>query len=243
MKQHGQASLPVWTAFVTAHNVTERLEYVHLHGQFTDIARKTFYQEGWWQCCYFGIKTKLNDVALPPPEIKPESLRFASTLDIGCSILQSMGTPFLSLPGLVSHSSSSRAQLCVSEKFICPFDTWCSLKARTAEAWDGASGISDGSGGISLWVDRLQTPVWQAVCTLSCTGSIVTFPATLFEKEFPNCWLLMGEGLYFLLFMDLENYWRIWMQLHIQRTTTALQIPGISGFFFSPQTNLGSSHS
>ena len=143
-----------------------------------------------------------------------------------------MGIPFLSLPGLVSHSSSSRAQLCVSEKSICCSGTQCSLKARTAQAWDGASGISDGSGGISLWADRLQTPVWQAVCTLSCRDSTVTFPATLFEKEFPNCWLLMGEGFYFLLLTDLEDYWCIWMQLHIQRTTTALRIPGISGFSF-----------
>lgn len=112
---------------------------------------------------------------------------------------------FLSLPGLVSHSSSSRAQLCVSES-ICCSGTWRSLKARTAQAWDGASGVSDGSGGISLWAGRLQALVWQAVCMLGCTGSAVMFPDTLFEKEFPNCWLLMGEGLYFLLVMDLENY-------------------------------------
>lgn len=206
MKWHGQASLLVRTAFVMAHNVTEQLEYVHLHGRFTDIARKIFYQEGWSQWCYFGIKRKVNDVALPPPEIKPESLRFASTLDIGCSRLQSLGIPFLSLPGSVSHSSVSRAQLCVSEQSSCCSGTQHSLKTRTAQAWDG---ISDGSGGISLWADRLQTPVQRAVCALSCTGSTVTFSATLFEKEFPNCWLLMGEGLYFLLVMDLENDWWI----------------------------------
>lgn len=216
---------------------------MRLHGWFTDIARKTFYEEGWWQCCYFGIKTKLRDVALPPPEIKPGSLRFASAPDIGCSRLQSMGIPLLSLPGLVSHSSSSRAQLGVSEKSICCSGTQCSRQARTAQAWDGASGISDGSGGFSLWADRLQTLVWQAVCMLSCTGSTATFPATLFKTKFSNCWLLVEEGLYFLLVMYLENYWCIWMQLYIQRTTTALQSPGVSGFFFPPQTDMSSSHS
>lgn len=44
MKQHQQFSLPVWIAFVMAHGITEPLECVHLHEQFIDIARNTFYQ-------------------------------------------------------------------------------------------------------------------------------------------------------------------------------------------------------
>lgn len=138
-----------------------------------------------------------------------------------------MGISFLSLSGLVSHNSSSRAQLCVFEESICCSGTQCSLPAQ---AGDGANGIPKGSGGISLWADRLQTPVWQTVCT---PGSTVVFPAMLFEKEFPSCCLMVGEGLYFLLVIDLENYWFIWMQLHIHRTTTAL--PGVSFSFLCRQ--------
>lgn len=64
----------VWTTFVMAHNVTGRWEYVRLHGQFIDVARKPFSQEGWRQCCYFRIKTGLNNVARPSPEIKQKVL-------------------------------------------------------------------------------------------------------------------------------------------------------------------------
>lgn len=228
MKQHRQVSLPVWTAFVMAHGITEPLGCVHLCAQFIDIARKTLYQY-----CYFGIKAKLNDTDLLPPEIEPENLRFASILDIGCSRLQSTGISFLSLSSLVSHNSSSRAQLYVLEESICCSGTQCSLQARTAQAWHGANGISKGSGAISVWADRLQTPVWQTGCTPGCTDSTVMFPAVLFEKEFPNVCLTVGEGLYFLLVIDLENYWFIWMQLQIHRTTTAL--PGASFSFLCRQ--------
>jgi len=88
------------------------------------------------------------------------------------------------------------------EEPICCSGAHCSVTTRNAQAWDGTGGMSDGSGGVSLWADRLQTLVWQAVCT----ELHAAFPAALFKKEFPTCWLLIREGLYFLLVMDLENY-------------------------------------